>query len=282
MDCQQHNSVLGSWRIYNCQPDPRLQPIVSALWYGEGRMLYQRDRILPSAQSQLLINLGPTQYRIDPGPPERRIPFDDIWYMGLQQQSIDAEAPHGNALLGVAFHAQGTYRWLGDALAEGGGAVLPLADLLGARELGLREQLLNTPDIGQRFAIVQHWLLQRMNALSPVHPAVLQSIDLLQRSAGRCAIGELVRQTGFSRKHLAALFKRQVGLSPKALARVLRFRQVVKLLQSRDPGSCFDLADSFGFYDQSHLINEIRAFSGFSPQELLKQRQPDSSSIVLR
>jgi hypothetical protein len=40
--------------------------MVASMWFGEGKTAYQRDRILPSGQSQLLINLGPPQYRIEP------------------------------------------------------------------------------------------------------------------------------------------------------------------------------------------------------------------------
>ncbi len=89
---------MSVWRT-----DPRLSEIVASMWFGEGKVAYQRDRILPSGQSQLLINLGPPQYRIEPGPPEVRVPFVDVWYSGLHQGPIDTEAPHGNALLGVAF-----------------------------------------------------------------------------------------------------------------------------------------------------------------------------------
>ena len=109
----EHASPIGRWSITVCTPDARLADVVATMWYGEGHVAYQRDRILPSGQSQLLINLGPPQYRIEPGPPERRVPFVDAWYSGLHQGPIDAEAPHGNALLGVAFSARGAYPWLG-------------------------------------------------------------------------------------------------------------------------------------------------------------------------
>lgn len=245
-------------------------------------MYYQRDRILPSSQSLLLINLGPTQYRIEPGPPERRIPFDDIWYLALQQKPIDAEAPHGNALLGIAFHTHGAYRLLGPALANTSAHVIPLSDLLGDRVLALRERLLNTADVRQKFALVQHWLWSLMAGRPETHSAVMWSAQQLQRSAGRYPVEQLVRETGFSHKHIVALFKQQIGLSPKALARLLRFRRAVKLLQGSEQIPWPELADCCGFYDQSHLINEVRAFSGFSPQSLLKHQQPDSLSIVLQ
>lgn len=101
------DSSLGHWRMDLCRPCPALAPIVSQLWYGEGQVSYQRDRILPGGGSFLLINLGRTQFRIDPGPPERRIAFDDIWLSGLHQAPIDTEAPNGSAIFGIAFRGDG-------------------------------------------------------------------------------------------------------------------------------------------------------------------------------
>jgi hypothetical protein len=87
----EHASPIGRWSVTVCRPDPRLADFVLNSWYGEGYVAYQRDRILPSGQSQLLINLGPPQYRIEPGPPERRVPFVDVWYSALHQGPIDTK-----------------------------------------------------------------------------------------------------------------------------------------------------------------------------------------------
>jgi transcriptional regulator GlxA family with amidase domain len=96
-------------------------------------------------------------------------------------------------------------------------------------------------------------------------------------------VEELAVKTGFTRKHLGSLFRQQVGLTPKSLARVHRFRCALALLDRANgqvPWAA--LADQCGFYDQSHLINEFRRFTGFSPVELARRDRPDSSSIVLR
>ena len=139
-----HQSPIGHWSVSVWKPDPRLSEIVASMWFGEGKTAYQRDRILPSGQSQLLINLGPPQYRVEPGPPEKRVPFVDVWYSGLHQGPIDTEAPHGNALLGVAFSAHGTFPWLGERMEDLSDRIIALADALGDGALALRERLLNT------------------------------------------------------------------------------------------------------------------------------------------
>ena len=278
-----HQSPIGHWSVSVWRPDPRLTEIVSNMWFGEGKTAYQRDRILPSGQSQLLINLGPPQYRVEPGPPEKRVPFVDVWYSGLHQGPIDTEAPHGNALLGVAFSAHGTFPWLGEHMENLSDRIIALADALGDGALALRERLLNTPSLEARFKCVERWLLARLKPRTIVHPAVRWAVDRLGATGGRISIEELATQTGFTRKHLGNLFQQQVGLSPKSLARIHRFRGALALLDgSAGQVPWAELAEQCGFYDQSHLINEFRRFTGFSPVELARRDRPDSGSVVLR
>lgn len=278
-----HSSPIGHWSVSVWRTDPRLADIVTSMWFGEGRTAYQRDRILPSGQSQLLINLGPPQYRVEPGPPEVHVPFIDVWYSGLHQGPIDTEAPHGNALLGVAFSAHGTFPWLGERMDGLSDRIIALADALGDGALRLRERLLNTASLEARFLGVERWLLARLKPRAIIHPAVRWAVDKLAASGGRVPIEELAIQTGFTRKHLGNLFQQQVGLSPKALARVHRFRGALQLLdRANGQVPWAELAEQCGFYDQSHLINEFRRFTGFSPVELAKRDRPDSGSVVLR
>jgi AraC-like DNA-binding protein len=278
-----HCSSIGDWSVSVWQTDPRLAGIVASMWFGEGRVAYQRDRILPSGQSQLLINLGPPQYRIEPGPPDVRVPFVDVWYSGLHQGPIDTEAPHGNALLGVAFAASGTFPWLGERMAPLSDLIVPLADVLGDGVLALRQRLLETRRLEARFRMAEKWLLARLDPRRVVHPAVRWAADRIAAAGGRLSIEGLAVETGFTRRHLGNLFLQQVGLSPKALARVHRFRRALATLgrgDGRIPWSA--LAEQCGFYDQAHLGNEFRRFSGFTPTELARREKPDSGSVVLR
>jgi AraC-like DNA-binding protein len=278
-----HQSPIGHWSVSVWQPDPRLAEVVASMWFGEGKTAYQRDRILPSGQSQLLINLGPPQYRIEAGPPEVRVPFVDVWYSGLHQGPIDTEAPHGNALLGVAFSARGTFPWLGERMDGLSDRIIALADALGDGALALRERLLNTVSLEARFKVVERWLIARLKPRNIVHPAVRWAVDRIAATGGKLSIEELAVQTGFTRKHLGNLFQQQVGLSPKSLARVHRFRGALDIL-NRANGEVpwVALAEQCGFYDQSHLINEFRRFTGFSPVELARRDRPDTGSVVLR
>lgn len=281
MQVHQHSSPLGRWTVAVCTPLPALQDLVATMWYGAGEVHYARDRILPSGQSQLLINLGPTQYRIAAGPPERRIPFRDIWYSGLHQGPVDTEAPHGNALLGIAFTAQGSYPWLASDLGDYANRIVALSDALGDGVLDLRERLLNTQDLAMRFTCLESWLLARLRPAVAVHPAVRWALRRIISTRGLVSVESLSGETGYTRKHLNALFQRQVGLGPKALAQVHRFRHAIDTLAQRDQVPWAELAADCGYYDQSHLLRDFKAHSGYAPSDLLRRARPDAGSVVV-
>jgi len=166
-----------------------------------------------------------------------------------------------------------------DGLAD---RIIALADALGDGALALRERLLNTDSFEARFECVERWLLARLQPRSVVHPAVRWAVDRIAASGGRMAIDDLAAQTGFTRRHLGNLFERQVGLSPKTLSRIHRFRGALAMLGNGGEVPWTELAEQCGYYDQSHLINEFRRFTGFSPVELARRDRPDAGSVVLR
>jgi AraC-like DNA-binding protein len=90
-------------------------------------------------------------------------------------------------------------------------------------------------------------------------------------------VGALAGEVGWSRKHLINRFRDQVGLSPKVMARVLRFHRAVDLLAHGVP-SYVDVAVTCGFYDQAHMNREFRALAGCTPGELAAPRRPSAVS----
>ena len=99
----------------------------------------------------------------------------------------------------------------------------------------------------------------------------------------------MARTLGRSHRHLIAAFRDEIGLTPKAVSRLLRFERALAAINcgrgsdypsgkpyldgAGDAGrrgraslQWSDLALTCGYYDQSHLINEFRAFSGDTPE----------------
>lgn len=275
-----HDSELGLWSIAMRRPHPALRHHVTQFWHGAGRVAYQRDRILPRAQSYLLINLGAPQYMILPGPPEVRVPFDDLWFSGLYEGPIETEAPHGSVIVGVAFSATGAASLLPWSQSELANRTGPLTDLVGGAARDLRERLLDTGDVGARLDVVEDWLLDTCMTGRSVHPLVHWATRRIAETGGQVRAEALAREAGCSRKHLTGVFSTQVGLPPKTIARIHRFQRALDALAAGR--ALADLAIDCGYYDQSHLVRDFRQFARMSPGEFAQQARPDSGSVVVR
>jgi AraC-like DNA-binding protein len=276
-----HNSPLGDWKLVLLDVHEALRGIVTHVWYGEGKLAYARDRILPRPSSYLLINVGPPQYMVLPGPPETRIPFTDIWYSGISETPIDTEAPLGSAVVGVSFTATGAASMLHLPPRLTANQTGSLESLIGAEARSLHQRLLDVPDIIGRLTCVEEFLLRRCLSGLTIHPLVNWASQLLATSAGRVGTQQLALESGYSRKHLAVLFRGQVGLAPKTLARIHRFQAALRTFNADPKKDGCLVALEAGYYDQAHMINEFRGLSGFTPRELSGMAQSDANSVVL-
>ena len=87
------------------------------------------------------------------------------------------------------------------------------------------------------------------------------------------AIADVARALGVGERRLERAFDEAVGLPPKQLARVLRFRAVVRRVD-RDPDVRWtDLAFDTGYADQPHLVREFRALAGVTPTQYAAERR---------
>jgi AraC-like DNA-binding protein len=104
----------------------------------------------------------------------------------------------------------------------------------------------------------------------------------LAESGGGIRTAALARDAGCSRKHLVELFSRDVGLPPKTLARVHRFRKALLVSRSSPPPAWSEIAVACGYYDQAHLTHDFQQFAGMPPAAFSRLAMPDSASIVVR
>ncbi|SFU53236.1 Helix-turn-helix domain-containing protein [Clostridium sp. DSM 8431] len=85
-------------------------------------------------------------------------------------------------------------------------------------------------------------------------------------SKGKIKVDEISEKSGYSSRYINKLFNEYFGMSPKLFCKIVRFQNVLKAVTLDE--KIIDIADSFGFCDQSHLGKEFKAFIGTSPKRL--------------
>lgn len=153
------------------------------------------------------------------------------------------------------------------------GQLVNLSELLGPAANELQERLAATRDWQRRFDVVDEVLARRARAARDPPAALDWAWRRITASDGRVPIARLAAQVGFSRRYLHRRFVSEVGLSPKAFARICRFEHAARLLKSARLPLAVVAADS-GFCDQAHLSREWRRIAGCPPRAWIAEESP--------
>ncbi len=150
---------------------------------------------------------------------------------GLTDRPTDTEFVGAAGGVQVDLTPLGARRILGLPMEELTNRVVALEDVLGRGAAELVERLADAPGWPERFALLDAALLRRVDAGPAPSPEVAWSYGRLAATDGRVAVGALADEVGWSRRHFAARWRRDVGMGPKAVARVLRFQRALRLLR---------------------------------------------------
>jgi AraC-like DNA-binding protein len=267
----------GRWRFSSATPDPALVGIVQEYWEVEGRLTPFRERVLPNGYTELMVNLGPPHQLVTQA--GTRV-WERAWFSGLHERAIVIESHAGTHLVSARLHPLGALRLLGPAVAGLVNSVVDLAALLGPAADQLRSLLLAAVSPGQRFARLERFLEQLVSPSLVPSAIVCQGARMIEDAHGNLRIAEILDELGVSRKQLWFRFTRELGLSPKAYARLQRFVWTLARLRESTTVEWSRLAAAAGYADQAHLVRDFRRAAFASPTEFLRARTPDSTALL--
>jgi AraC-like DNA-binding protein len=147
------------------------------------------------------------------------------------------------------------------------------ADLLWGRDFAhLREHLLEIADISLKFAAAERFLLKRFQNRFTPNAAVEYALGEIIRQPDQINLGHVSQSIGFSQKHFIDMFRRQVGITPKAYLKIIRFQKAIGEIEQQEDVSWAGISLDCGFYDQAHFIHDFKFFSGFTPEEYIRRK----------
>jgi len=237
-----------------------------------------RRREVAQDEVTVILSLGPLLRVGGPGHPSER-------YASFVAALTDTFAitEHEGTLRGIEVNLSplGAHMLFGVAMHElSSRLVVPLEDVLGAGALGLVERLDAAPDWATRFAILDRFILDRVERARRPSPDVEWAWRRLRATGGLLPVGELARELGCSRRHLIGRFRQQIGPAPKTAARLVRFQRTVRLLERHDGGRFAEIAQRCGYYDQAHMNREFRELAGAAPGEFVARLLPDGLGVA--
>jgi AraC-like DNA-binding protein len=253
---------------YEVRPDERLRPFVRCIWGLRGPAPREIERVLPDGCCEFILHCGDpfTQHGSHAVKVQPREMF-----VGPSQHAICIQPGAIVDVIAIRFR-------------PGGAAVFLRGPLVEYRENVLSRDTCGT-DFGfgfdaidalaaltdaERVRLLERELLARTATLR-VDAAVRHARRRIAETYGAVRVEILASETGLTMRQLQRRFDTVVGLTPKALARVVRLQRAIAL--ARDGRATLArIAAAAGYADQAHFNRQFREIAGVTPTEFFREQ----------
>ena len=146
---------------------------------------------------------------------------------------------------------------------------------------GLVEALAREATAEARAETLARWIREPIErAAFPRDPVATAAAEHLEASRGHAGVDELQAASGLGLRALQRRFGDQVGVGPKLLATIFRFRSVFDLIERDSSRPWTDACLAAGYFDQSHFIRDFRRFVGCTPSEFERTARGLAAALV--
>jgi AraC-like DNA-binding protein len=251
------------------RPASPLADYTEIVGYWCGRVGY-RSRALPRGAVTVIIDVG-EQQRLDfyAADGHTKLSVPSAFITGSHTASYVSDIAADEPVMAVHFRPGGAYPFFGIPLNDLENTHVSLDQVWGRDGGELHERLIEAPSMAERFDILETFLLSRPWSSAHRHPAVAAAMAAIEDDPS-IRMADIRESVGMSTKRLIALFRAEVGLSPKAYARVRRLQAALRLLNGGSVGGARIAAD-VGYFDQAHFVREFRSFTGMTPTQYCEQ-----------
>jgi AraC-like DNA-binding protein len=140
--------------------------------------------------------------------------------------------------------------------------------VLGPDILRLHQDLGEASTLTERAALADAFLLLRCPDFD--HPgAAVRAARVILRCGGSLRIDKIAARSGLGLRHFERIFTRDVGISPKRYARIVRFEAALRLKAASSGVKWTEIAHTLGYHDQMHMIHDFRSLSGYTPNSII-------------
>lgn len=259
-------------------PGNRLSRHIAYYWRAVGdKRETPRISIYPNGGVGLIFNFGEALLRGDTTVEK------GLFFEGTSVKAVHLH-PTGNIdMLGIRFRPGGFNRFFAVDLGKLHNVFGTLDRIIGhifpAR---CQEVIALCMTNGEKIAAIETWLTCRYSEpngnLSPMQLIV----DAMLSDRYNFDSQSFIQDTNAATRRLQRLFKKEIGMSPKQLARILRAGSARQFLVNNSDLSFSDITYKCGYYDQSHFNRDFKYVFGTTPSAYRKNwRCTDGGPTIL-
>lgn len=270
-------------------PHISLAPFVRCIWVfeadadtGEG----ETQRIVPDGFPELIAHYGDQFHEVDTNGMAKQ--QSRLMFAGQLSGPLTLQSGARVGVMGVRFWPAAARALLRLPMNEMTDQRLDMSAVLGATTSTLIDEVFSALDPAARVAVMERFLMRRLlngraaEKFAHHNATVTHCVQSLYRSDGEISVDRLAHTANLSSRQLERRFLNEVGISPKLLASIFRFRRVFNFMESPNPQAArwTTAALSAGYFDQPHMIRDFKRFAGQQPQAFYRSLQGLSAAMV--
>lgn len=144
----------------------------------------------------------------------------------------------------------------------------------------LTHNIFKASSTAERIALVEAFLLSQLTNQAIIDTIVSTTIDVLVQTKGKSPIYSILKDDASKRRNLERKFRKQVGISPKQLGKIIRLQAALKMMLQKQGETLTQIAYENEYYDQAHFIKDFKEFTGVNPKKYLADEQMMLSSLI--
>lgn len=271
-------------RYVEYPPHPSLAPFVRCFWLmaDDNPACADRvERIVPDGCIEVIIHYASTFRALHDADNQARNQRSII--AGQITRCLHLQPTGRIGMVGIRFEPGGAAAFLRlsmDALSD---RVAPLEAAWGPIAAELEERVCAAKTDHERIRLLQMALMSRREqAASNFDNVVSSCVSRAASAGGTLSMDQLIAVSGMSGRQLERRFHRVVGITPKFLCRIMRFRRIFDIVERHDSIDWRSAALACGYYDQAHLIRDFRAFADRSPAAFIAEEDGMARCLTQR
>lgn len=255
--------------LLSAQPRPELRPFVRAYALRKFETSDLPTVMQVPAQLEQVLNF---ELGVMPGVRHRELSVSSpVWIGGAQTVCPGyMELWPGVLSFAIFFQPAGWSQLFGAPMREITNRVYDATAVLGHRARTLWNQVGEATSFEGRIAIMERFLLQQLAHALP-EDDITSATAYLFRVHGAVRVSELARRDRLGLRQFERRFQMQTGMSPKAFARVARFQAALDAKLASPGRTWLEIAHSFGYHDQMHMIHDFEGLGRYAPTHLIAQ-----------
>lgn len=241
-------------------PRAALREFVHCVWTFTAPPDETPQPIAPDGRPELIIHRRKPY--LERGAVETQPP---VLFAGQLTKPLTLVARIDVAVIGVRFRPDGARAFLGCNVDTATDKRLDLAALHGKAAVNLGRAVREAVGLRDAAEMAEDYVEARL-ATARLDPIVRAAVTRL------LAGGEAAAPADVSERQLQRRFKAEVGVSPRMLQTILRFRRVFDAVAHPASSGWVEAALDAGYFDQPQMARDFRRFLGCTAREWATQR----------